>query len=74
MYRNPYAVLLGILPPRPLLVGVVTYSANGVAEVALPGGGYERARGEATVGQRVFIRDGAIEGNAPDLTDVIYDI
>ena len=74
MYRNPYAALLGLLPQRPLLVGTVTDVANGVATVQMPGGGVEQARGAATVGQRVFIRDGAIEGLAPALTDVSYDV
>jgi hypothetical protein len=34
----------------------------------LPGGGKLQARGETTPGQRVFVRDGAIEGPAPELT------
>jgi len=39
-----------------------------VATITLPGGGKLQARGEATQGQRVFVRDGAIEGPAPELT------
>lgn len=74
MYRNPYTALIGLLPQRPLLVGTVTVVDNGVATVEMPGGGAEQARGEAVVGQRVFIRDGLIEGLAPALTDVSYDI
>ena len=31
-------------------------------------------RGEATMGQKVFIRDGVIEGPAPSLTTVLIEI
>jgi hypothetical protein len=67
---NPFKRLLGLLPQRPLQVGTVIAVAGGVATVELPGGGQEQARGAATVGQRVFFRDGAIEGLAPALTYV----
>ena len=40
------------------------------ATITLPGGGVLQARGQATVGQRVFVRDGVIEGEAPALTYV----
>lgn len=39
-----------------------------LAYVLLPGGAIVQARGTAAVGQRVFVRAGAIEGPAPDLT------
>ncbi len=74
MYRNPYKALMGLLPQRPVLVGTVIDVSGGVATVEMPGGGVEQVRGTATVSQRVFIRDGAIEGLAPALTDVSYDI
>ena len=38
-----------------------------VARVQLPGGGELLARGDAQVGEKVFVRDGAIEGAAPSL-------
>lgn len=66
--RNPYKQLLSILPNTPLLTGSVIAVDGNVATVQLPGGGLSLARGEATVGQRVFFRDGAIEGIAPNLT------
>jgi hypothetical protein len=40
---------------------------NGIATIEMPGGGVLQARGEATQGQRVFVRDGLIEGPAPEL-------
>ena len=54
VFKNPYARLVGILPKRPLMVGTVTGVDNGVAVIELPGGGTDKARGDATVGQHVF--------------------
>lgn len=72
--RNPYRQLLEVLPQRPLQVGYVLQTANGVATVELPGGGWLTARGAATVGQRVFVRDGVIEGAAPSLPIEIIEV
>lgn len=71
---NPYKSLLGLLPQRPLQVCAVQSVDAGVAIVELPGGGVIRARGDATVGQRVFVRDGAIEGPAPTLPVELIDV
>lgn len=72
--RNPYKVLLGLLPQAPLQVGVVQAIAGGVATIEMPGGGMAQARGEAAVGDRVFFRDGAIEGTAPALTVEVIEV
>jgi hypothetical protein len=72
--RNPYKVLQGLLPRAPLQVGVVQAVAGGVATIELPGGGMAQARGEAAVGDRVFFRDGAIEGAAPALAVEIIEV
>jgi hypothetical protein len=72
--RNPYALLKELLPEAPLQVGTVSAISNGVASISLPGGGMAQARGEATVGDRVFFRGGAIEGQAPSLTLVEIEI
>lgn len=71
---NPYKLLKSILPDPPLLVGTVTVYANGTATVTLPDGGTVLARGEAQVNDRVFVRDGAIEGPAPSLTVEIIEV
>ncbi|MEP6587131.1 MAG: hypothetical protein ABJA84_00035 [Polaromonas sp.] len=71
---NPYTRLLGLLPSRPLQVGTVLSTADGTATLQLPGGGIATARGDATVGQSVFFRDGNIEGNAPSLAVEIIEI
>ena len=65
---NLFKQFLDLLPPRPLEVGTVqSIIANGIANIELPGGGVLQARGEAIPGQRVFVRDGLIEGPAPEL-------
>lgn len=72
--NNPYHQLLALLPARPLMVGDVTAVDAGVATIELPGGGVVQARGDVTVGARVFFRDGAIEGPAPSLSVEIIDV
>ncbi len=67
MSFNPFQRLVNLLPKRPLQVGDVIAVDNGVCTIELPGGGIETARGEAAVNDRVFFRDGAIEGSAPSL-------
>jgi len=71
---NIYRAFLNLLPTRPLQVGTVLSIAGGVAAVELPGGGRLQVRGQATVGQRVFVRDGVIEGAAPDLPIEVIEI
>ena len=70
MLRNPYRVFIDLLPARPLQVGTVAAVDGDVATITMPGGGTLQARGQATAGQRVFVRDGVIEGEAPTLTYV----
>ncbi len=67
---NIYRQFLDLIPARPLEVGEVISISSGVATIELPGGGVIQARGQATVSQRVFVRDGIIEGTAPTLTYV----
>lgn len=71
---NIYRTFLGLLPARPLQVGTVLSVAGELTTVELPGGGVLRVRGAATVGQRVFVRDGVIEGAAPSLPIEIIEI
>lgn len=71
---NLYKKLTGILPSRPLQVGEVVEYADGTATIETPDGGKAQAIGEATIGDRVFFRGGAIEGPAPTLSFVAVDI
>ena len=71
---NLYTVFKKLIPNAPLLVGEVVAVYTGGAAVTLQGGGTLRVRGVATVGQRVFVRDGVIEGAAPALTLVEIEV
>lgn len=71
---NPYRVFKEIFPDAPLQVGEVLIVTGGTATVELPGGGKLTVRGEATVGQKVYVRDGVIEAEAPYLTLVTIEV
>lgn len=71
---NLFVQFMRLLPNAPLQVGVVDSLFTGGAVVVLQGGGQLRVRGEAAVGQRVFVRDGLIEGIAPSLTLVEIEV
>lgn len=70
--RNLLAELRDILGVPALQVGNVASSVDGQVQVELPGGAIVTARGEGTVGGNVYIRNGVVEGPAPDL--ILYTI
>lgn len=72
--RNPYKLLLDLLPQAPLQVGTVLSAEGGVATIELPGGGRVQARGDAAAGECVFVRDGVIEGRAPTLPTEAFEV
>ena len=72
--RNLFVEFKALLASGPLQVGTVAFVDDGIAVIDLPGGGRLRARGEASVGARVFVRDGVIEGPAPELPIVTGEI
>ena len=67
---NIFQLFKSLIPQEPVQIGTVIAFSGGVARVELPGGGLLYARGQASVGQRVFVRGAAIEGQAPALTYV----
>lgn len=71
---NPYRALLDLLPSAPLLLGTVAAVQGGTCNVTLEGEGSIWARGTATVGDRVFVRDGVIEGAAPSLPLEVIEV
>lgn len=71
---NLYAEFRRLIPVAPLQVGEVVATYTGGATVALQGGGTLRVRGQATVGDRVYLRDGVIESQAPTLTLVEIEV
>ena len=64
---NLFTEFKRLLPNAPLQVGTVVANDNGVFSIELPGGGILRARGNTFVGQKVFVRDGVVQGAAPAL-------
>ncbi len=71
---NLFAEFARLIPSAPLQIGTVIVFDAGMATVELIGGGWVTARGDATVGQRVFVRDGVIEGTAPALPVELIDV
>lgn len=74
MSTNVFKRLKALLPDPLLLVGDVVAYDDGVATIEVPGGAQLQARGEASVGNRVFFRDGVIEGPAPDLPLEVIEV
>ena len=74
MTVNLFSQFKRLLPAQPLMVGTVISSGSGAVVVERPGGDRVTVRGEATPGDRVFVRNGAVEGPAPALTLVLIDV
>ena len=70
---NLYQELKTLLAPGRVQTGKVLAYADGMATIELPGGAQIRARGDTTVGARVFVQDGVVQGSAPDL-EVLVDV
>lgn len=64
---NLFAAFRSLLPEPRLMIGTVTSAADGTVLVELHGGGSINARGDAAVGDRVFVRNGIVEGPAPSM-------
>lgn len=71
---NPWKALQALVAGPALQAGVVLSIDGGVATIQLPGGGIVQALGEATVGQTVFFRGNAIEGEASALPIEVIEI
>ena len=65
--RNVFVEFLALVPRDAKMVGVVVAVIGDQPVVELPGGGKIKARGQAAIGDRVYVRGGAIEGPAPTL-------
>lgn len=72
---NLFRELKALLPEPALQVATVAAThADGTCTVSYPGGSQQRVRGAGTVGGRVFVRAGQVEGNAPNLPAVTLDV
>lgn len=75
MDTNIYRALRDLLPAPALTVAtVVSAHADGTATISYPGGAQQRVRGTGSVGAQVFVRDGRIEGPAPQLPSVTIEV
>lgn len=55
-------------------VGTCVSSANGESVLQYPGGALVRVQGEGTPEQRYFVRDGALDGEAPTLVGLEIEV
>lgn len=74
MSTNAYARLKRLLPSPALLAGTVTAGSSGNYTVTLPGGATVQARGVASFGDEVFVRDGLIQAQAPTMTVTVIEV
>lgn len=71
---NLYKAFQSLLPDVPLLVGSVIAVQSNSYLIELPDGAQITARGTANLGQKVFVRNDVIEGEAPNLPVQIIEI
>ncbi len=74
---NLYRALRELLPDSLLQVATVSAIdyASGTSIITWPGGTQQTVRGTmVAIGSRAFVRDGAIEGAAPDLINEIIEV
>ncbi len=72
---NPYKRLIELLPQYPRLIGTVIAVDGGEVLLEQMNGGTVRAVGDGlTIGDKVFFRNGAVEGPAPDLPEVDIEL
>lgn len=77
MSTNLYRALRELLPEAPLQVATVVtvHAATGESTVSWPGGSQQRVRGTSVPASgRAYVRNGVIEGPAPNLTLVDIDV
>lgn len=74
MTSNPYKRLLALIPDPPEQIGQVTAVNDDGVTVQLPTGQPIRARGVASVGAFVFVRDGLVTGPAPEWSGVEQEV
>ena len=74
MSFNLYSSLRSLFFSDRVQVGTVTAVDSGRVTVILPDGSIQTVRGAGSIGARVYIRGGVIEGPAPSLPVVSIDI
>lgn len=74
MSYNLYKRLRALFPGPRLQIGTVTAVTGGSVTVALPDNSTTTAIGVAALGDKVYIRDGRVEGEAPVLPVVEIEV
>lgn len=74
MSWNPYKRLTQLIAGPPMDVGEVLSVESDGAIVELVNGAQIRAKGEATLGDWVYVQDGTILGPAPSLSGVTIEV
>mgnify|MGYP000901255079 CR=1 len=74
MSWNPYKRLTQLIAGPPIDVGEVISVEWDGAIVELVSGAQIRVKGEATLGDWVYVRDGVIQGPAPVLTGTTIEV
>lgn len=74
--RNPWRDFLALQPAPPLyVVEVIDHNADGTSTVEFPTGDQFKVRGQGVgIGDFAFVRDGAIEGEAPAVSPITLDV
>jgi len=74
---NLYRALRELIPDAPLQVATVSSISygTGTSAVEWPGGDVQTVRGTSvSIGARAFVRDGVIEGAAPNLPSETIEV
>jgi len=67
MSSEHYRRLIALMPEPPTDVGEVTAVTAGGCIIALLDGSVTNAKGSASIGDWVYVKDKVIQGQAPDL-------
>lgn len=71
---NPYKRLLRLVPGQSIDTGEILDVHDDGVTVQLLTGALVRARGTGTIGDHVYLQDGAVAGPAPDLQGVEQEV
>ncbi|MCW8918978.1 MAG: hypothetical protein OQL08_09215 [Gammaproteobacteria bacterium] len=73
---NRWARFRSLIPGSPTMLGeiTVTDASTGTVTASLLGGGTIRARGAGNVGDKIYIRDGVVQGQAPSLPSYAIEV
>ena len=73
---NVYRLFQELLPKAPLLVGtVLSHGAGNTSRVEYPGGGVQVVLGqEVDIGAKAFVKDGRLQGEAPNLPQETVEV